>query len=74
MILAELRDYLAERKCAPLADMAWHFDADADALRAMLALLERKGRVRRLCTPATCGKTCNACSSESVELYEWLDA
>lgn len=46
MILSELRNYLAEHKRAALIDMARHFDIDVDALRGMLATLERKGQVR----------------------------
>ena len=55
MILAEVRDYLAARGRAPLTDLTAKFDVDADAMRAMLEHLFRKGRVRRIEAPGPCG-------------------
>lgn len=72
MILARLRDYLAEHRRVSLVDMAHRFDTDPDALRGMLATLERKGRVRRLPAGTVCG-TCARCDQSAPELYEWLD-
>jgi hypothetical protein len=73
MILAELRDYLAEHRRVSLQDMAHRFDADMHALRGMLATLERKGRVRKLPAGSVCG-TCARCDQAAPELYEWVDA
>lgn len=73
MILAEVRRYLAERRRAALTDMAYRFEADPEALRAMLAVLERKGRVRRLPAGGGCPSGCNKCDVALVEVYEWLD-
>jgi putative ferrous iron transport protein C len=73
VILSELRVYLADRKRAPLADMASRFDTDPDALRGMLAVLERKGRVRRLSPGAGCSGGCCKCDPASVEVFEWID-
>ncbi len=73
MILSELRSYLAEHKRAALIDMARHFDTDADALRGMLATLERKGRVRKLPPGTDCGGGCRGCDQARPELYELLD-
>jgi porin len=47
-------------------------DATPDALRGMLAALERKGRVRRLATGSSCGGCAN-CSGASAEAFQWVD-
>jgi putative ferrous iron transport protein C len=71
MILSDIRDYLAERGRASLVDMANRFDTDADALRGMLAVLERKARVRKLPVGSACGGCCN-CDQAAPELYELI--
>jgi hypothetical protein len=72
MILADLRSYLAEYRRVSLSDIANRFDTDADALRGMLAVLERKGRVRKLAPGSICGG-CSKCDQIAPELYEWRD-
>ncbi len=69
MILSELRGYLKERRRVALTDLVNRFDTDADALRGMLAVLERKGRVRKLPAVA-CSSGCNKCDPADLELYE----
>jgi predicted ArsR family transcriptional regulator len=71
MILAELRGYLAEYGRASLVDMANRFDTDPEALRGMLATLERKGRVRKLPPGTACRGGCS-CNQAAPELYEWV--
>ena len=73
MILSEVRDYLAGRKRVALMDMAYRFDADPEALRGMLAVLERKGRVRRLPPGTACSSSCNKCDEATVEIFEWVE-
>jgi hypothetical protein len=71
MILSQLSDYITQRQRVSLVDMTHRFDADAEALRAMLTVLERKGRVRKLTAAASC--TCNGCGKcgrISPEFYE----
>ena len=70
MILADVRDYLATRGRAPLVDLRARFNVDEDALRAMLDVWIRKGRVRRL--DATCNGCCGC--GGSTEVYEWVEA
>ena len=71
MILVEVRDYLARRGRAPLADLTARFDVDADAARAMLEHLIRKGRVRRIdAGDNACGGCCG-CAEKLPEVYEW---
>ncbi|MBU1236531.1 MAG: FeoC-like transcriptional regulator [Gammaproteobacteria bacterium] len=71
MILSRVTDYLRQHRRASLGDMALALDTTPDALREMLAMLERKGRARRLPAGTACGGGCNKCSPASVELYEW---
>jgi len=73
MILSEVRSYLAEHKRVALMDMVYRFDADAAALRGMLAVLERKGRVRQLPPGTACSPGCGKCDAASVEIFEWID-
>lgn len=73
MILSNLTDYLAEHKRAALTDISYHFDSDPEALRMMLSMLERKGRVRKLPAGTICGGGCSKCEPASIEIYEWVD-
>jgi len=71
MILADIGRYLAARRRATLADLALHFRADPDAIRGMLTVLEKKGRLRR--TDGPCGSCCG-CATTASEIYEWTAA
>lgn len=71
MILADLRDYLRMQGRAAVYDLALYFDADAEAIRGMLAEWERRGRVRRLPDGTACEGGCNKCDPAAVEIYEW---
>lgn len=74
MILSRVSDYLKTNRRASLSDMAIGLGASPDALREMLGILERKGRVCKLPAGSTCGGGCNKCSPDSIELYEWVQA
>lgn len=71
MILSELRDYLAERGCAPIADLSRRFDVDEPALRGMLGLWESRNKVRILPPGAACGN-CTGCGAGSKDICEWI--
>lgn len=71
MILTRLSDYLRQHRRASLTDMAYGLDTTPDALRSMLIVLERKGRVQRLPTGTACGGGCSKCDPNTVDLYEW---
>lgn len=73
MILAELRDYLRQRGQATLADLANHFDAEPEALRGMLEVWIRKGRVQRQMATASCGTSCSHCDPHTTEIYVWSE-
>ena len=72
MILSSVNAYLRQRKRASVADMALGLEATPDALKGMLAILERKGRVRRLPGGGGACGGCGKCDPNAVELYEWV--
>jgi hypothetical protein len=74
VILSDLRRYLQAHRQATLMDLAVHFDADPEAVRAMLALWISKGRVERVPLPPACGATCTLCDPGLAEVYRWRDA
>ncbi|WP_370676086.1 FeoC-like transcriptional regulator [Pleomorphomonas sp. PLEO] len=73
MTPSTVRDYLRERGRAPLTDVALHFDAGEDAVRAALGLWIAKGKVRALAAGAGCSKagTCG-CACKVEEIFEWV--
>jgi len=73
MILADIRDYLKQRGACTLSDIALHFDADADAVRGMLAVWIKKGKVEYRAATASCGSTCQSCDPATTELYVWVE-
>ncbi len=72
MILSDLTGYLAQHKRAALADLSYRFGSSPEALRAMLEVLARKGRVHRIAVGAACLTGCSKCDQASVETYEWI--
>jgi hypothetical protein len=73
MILSDVKRYLQPRRQTTLADLALHLRAQPDAVREMLLVWERKGRVRRLPVPAGCGGACTRCDPAAVEVYLWVE-
>jgi hypothetical protein len=72
MILSRLTGYLEQHRRAGLMDLAYRFEADPDALRGMLRILERKGRIRRIIGSAGCSTGCGKCDPATLEVYEWI--
>jgi predicted ArsR family transcriptional regulator len=72
MMLSAIKEYLAQRGQATLADIALHVDAEPDAVRGMLQQWVRKGRVERRKVEAACATSCNRCDPAAMELYVWL--
>jgi putative ferrous iron transport protein C len=70
MILYELRDYLKDHKRAALIDIAQHFDSNTEAVRSMLEVWVKKGRVRKLPQSTSC-RSCCECDPSMIEIYEW---
>ncbi len=71
MILSEVRDYLQQRGLASLSDISVRFDADPEAVRGMLDIWVRKGRIYKRMATDSCGSSCNQCNSAATELYFW---
>jgi len=73
MILSDVKDYLQVRRQATLTDLALHLRAEPEAVRAMLSVWERKGRVRRLGAAGGCGRSCPGCGPTASEVYAWVE-
>jgi hypothetical protein len=73
MILANIRDYLKQRGQCTLSDIALHFDADADAVRGMLEVWIRKGKVNKRSATDSCGTSCQSCDPAATEIYSWCE-
>ena len=73
MILSEIRDYLKQRGQCTLSDIALHFDTDADAMRGMLDVWIKKGKVVKQSATSSCGTSCQSCDPAATEIYSWCD-
>ena len=73
MILSDVRDYLKQRGQCTLSDIALHFDTDPDAVRGMLEIWMRKGKVEKLSATNSCGSSCNSCEPSATEIYVWRE-
>jgi len=71
MLVRELKDYMAEHRTVPVKDLVIRFQSDPEAIRAMMALLINKGRVRRLDEEQNCDG-CRKCPAYETETYQWL--
>ena len=74
MILSEIKQYLVSCHAVTLNDLSIHFDTDPEALRDMLQIWVRKGKVRRVQTGGGCGSGCGTCACAAVETYQWVQA
>jgi len=72
MILSGIKRYFSQQPVASLADLSVHFGVEPDAMRGMLEQWIRKGKLRKLPQGTPCPSCCEACKSESLELYKWL--
>jgi hypothetical protein len=68
----EIRKYLHQRKLATLNDIAVHFRMTADAVRPMLDLWMKKGKVKKHENGPGCSRGCCKCDPATLEIYEWL--
>lgn len=73
-MLTEIRRFLLLHGRATLRDIATHLEAEPAAVRGMLDVWTRKGRVRRTRATSTCGSACTRCDTALVEIYEWIGA
>jgi len=71
MLVTELKHYMAEHRTVPVKDLVIRFQSDPEAIRAMMALLINKGRVRRLDEEQDCDG-CQKCPAYEAETYQWL--
>lgn len=71
MILSRVSDYLRLHHRASLLDMSIGLATDAEALRGMLDVLQRKGRARKLPANTACASGCTQCQPHTIEIFEW---
>ena len=62
MILSDLRNYMQDHGQASLADIALHFDSEPDAVRGMLDIWIKKGKLHRRSATSSCGT--NGCNNK----------
>lgn len=74
MILSQVRDYLKQRGQCTLSDIALHFDTDANAVRGMLEIWIKKGKVEKRSATASCGTSCQSCDPAATEVYVWSES
>ena len=72
MNLIQLKNHLKQHHECSLRDLALRFDSSAEVLRHQLALLERKGLVKKLPSGTLCSSGCRSCATEQIELYRWV--
>ncbi len=71
-MMSDLKAYMAAYRRVPMTDLVNHLHADPDAIRGMLDIYVRKGRVRRLESElGDCGG-CTKCDAFQLEIYEWV--
>jgi len=71
MILSDIRNYMQQHGQVSLADIALHFDVEPDAVRGMLDIWIRKGKVHRRSATSSCGTSCSQCDTAATEIYVW---
>jgi len=71
MILSDIGRYVQEQKQVTLSQVALHFNAQPDAVRGMLDIWVKKGKITRQQATASCGSTCQQCDTDSTEIYIW---
>ncbi len=74
MILSQVRDYLKQRGQCTLSDIALHFDTDANAVRGMLDIWIKKGKVEKRSATGSCGTSCQSCDPATTEVYTWRES
>jgi hypothetical protein len=74
MILSDIGHYVKEHQQVTLSQIALHFNAKPDAVRGILDIWVRKGKISRQSATASCGSTCQQCDIASTEIYIWGSA
>lgn len=71
MILTRVINHLKLNRRVALRDMALALSISPDALREILSVLERKGKIQKLASGTKCSGSCSKCTPNSIEIYEW---
>ena len=71
-MLSEIKQYLVKHKRVTLGDLALYFDVEPEAMRGMLELWIRKGRLAKSDLQSCCNKSCSkGCDDSAMTIYEW---
>jgi hypothetical protein len=70
MILAQVKDYLAEQGAVPIAGLAARFEVAPETMRGMLSHFVRRGLVRAVRDREVCAG-CTKCDAGFREVYAW---
>lgn len=73
MSLIDLKNYLRQQQQVTLTDLVNHFNTEPDVMRTMLNHWQNKGKVVQVHHHNGCGKGCNGCCQQTIELYCWQD-
>ena len=71
-MLSDIKTYLKKNQRANLSDLALHFRTSPEAMRGMLAVWVKKGKVTAFAAGQACGD-CRTCDTSLAEIYEWND-
>lgn len=69
-MLSAIRAFMQERGTASLTELSIHLEADPGAVRGMIDVWRRKGRMVQL--PLPCGG-CTQCDTGTTEIYQWTE-
>lgn len=72
-MLSGIKTYLKKNQRANLSDLALHFHSSPEAMRGMLAVWVKKGKVTAFAAGQACGD-CHTCDTSLAEIYEWNDS
>ena len=72
MILSQLKQYLVRAKVANVLALAKRFQTEPEIVQDMLAIWERKGKVRIAPMNSACGSRCQKCPPEATMMYQWI--
>jgi putative ferrous iron transport protein C len=70
MILLDIKNYFYDKPSVNLKDLSLHFQRDPETMRDMLSHWIRKGIIKRIESPTSCGTSCFQCQPAIAEVYQ----
>ncbi len=72
MSIIALKNLIRERKVANLLSLINYFNTDKAIIEPMLQTLVCKGCIKKCTKKPACGSSCQSCSIELTEIYQWV--